>query len=259
MIDKPQPLINHLVELRQRLIHSFLAFIGCSVISYFFADTLFQILVRPLANLLQQQGLERRLIYTGLTEAFLTYLKIAAFSGFFFAFPYIASQLWFFIAPGLYHRERRFIQFILIATPILFILGSAFAYFIVFPQAYTFFLSFEMPGANGMLPIQLEPRVGEYLTFVMRLIIAFGLSFQLPVILTLLAATGLITTQKLLRHWRIAIVAIFTIAAIITPPDLFSMIGLAIPLLFLYGLSIFLVKLFERRSLKEPDICLTSK
>ncbi len=259
MNDTPQPLINHLLELRSRLIRIFLALIACSIFSYLFADHIFQILVRPLSNILQGQGLERRLIYTGLTEAFLTYLKIAAFSGFFLSFPYLANQLWLFIAPGLYERERRFVRFILIATPALFLLGSAFAYFVVFPAAYTFFLSFEAPGSNGMMPIQLEPRVGEYLTFVMRLIIAFGLSFQLPVLLMLLASSGFVTTQTLINHWRIAVVAIFTIAAIITPPDLFSMIGLAFPLLILYGLSILMVRIFERRSSKDSDTCLTSK
>lgn len=259
MIDTPQPLIAHVLELRRRLIRIFLALIICSIGSYFFADHIFQILVKPLSQLLKSQGLERRLIYTGLTEAFLTYLKIAFFSGFFLSFPYMANQVWLFIAPGLYDRERRFVRFILLATPTLFLIGSAFAYFIVFPAAYTFFLSFEVPGSNGTMPIQLEPRVGEYLAFVMRLIIAFGLSFQLPVVLMLLASTGLVTTKKLLRHWRIAVVAIFAIAAIITPPDLFSMIGLAFPLLILYGLSILMVRLFERRSSKEPDICLTSK
>jgi sec-independent protein translocase protein TatC len=259
MNDTPQPLITHLLELRRRLIHMFLALILCSVISYIFSDHIFQILVRPLTQLLHNQGLERRLIYTGLTEAFLTYLKIAFFSGFFISFPYIANQIWLFIAPGLYERERRFVRLILVATPTLFLLGSAFAYFVVFPAAYSFFLSFEAPGSNGMMPIQLEPRVGEYLAFVMRLIIAFGMCFQLPVVLMLLASTGMVTAKKLLNHWRIAVVAIFTIAAIITPPDLFSMIGLAFPLLILYGLSIFMVRLFERRSPKEPDTCLISK
>lgn len=257
MNDTPQPLVAHLLELRRRLIRIFLTLILATVISYFFADQIFQILVYPLAKILHSQGLERRLIYTGLTEAFLTYLKIALFSGFFLTFPYMANQVWLFIAPGLYEQEKKFVRFILLATPILFLVGSAFAYFIVFPAAYTFFLSFEAPGSNGMMPIQLEPRVGEYLAFVMRLIIAFGMSFQLPVVLMILASTGLVTTKKLLHHWRIAVVAIFAIAAIITPPDLFSMIGLAFPLLILYGLSILVVRLFERRSSKE-DPCLTS-
>jgi sec-independent protein translocase protein TatC len=259
MNDTPQPLLEHLLELRRRLLRSFMVLGICSVGAYLYSEQIFQILVRPLAILLQQQDLERKLIYTGLTEAFLTYLKVAVFSGLFFSFPYIASQLWFFIAPGLYARERHFFRFILLATPLLFILGAAFAYFIVFPAAYTFFLSFEVPGANGILPIQLEPRVGEYLAFVMRLIFAFGLSFQLPVALVLLALTKVITTHQLLRHWRIAVVAIFTIAAIITPPDLFSMIGLALPLLVLYGLSIIMVRIVESRQSKDAETCLISE
>jgi sec-independent protein translocase protein TatC len=194
---------------------------------------------------LQTKGEGRRLIYTGLTEAFLTYIKVAAFAAGFIAFPLIASQIWLFIAPGLYRHERKLFVGLLIATPILFFLGAAFAYTVIFPAAYQFFLSFESAAAAGSLPIQLEAKVNEYLSFVMRLIFAFGICFEMPVVLTLLASIDLVTRQGLIQKWRIAILLIFIIAAIITPPDILSMLGLALPLIILYGLSIVMVTFLE--------------
>jgi len=244
--DSPQPLIHHLIELRQRLIYSLIGFFGAFALCYAYAEIIFQFLVHPLATLLQEKG-PRRLIYTGLTEAFLTYIKVAAFAAAFISFPVIASQVWMFIAPGLYRKERKVFVPLLIATPVLFLIGAAFAYYIIFPAAYAFFLSFETPGSTGHLPIQLEAKVDEYLSFVMRLIFAFGISFELPVLLTLLANVGMVTSQGLTTKWRFAVVGIFSVAAIITPPDILSMIGLAIPLIILYGLSILMVRWVEQR------------
>lgn len=244
--DTPQPLLLHLLELRQRLIYASIGFFIAFVLCYAFAEDIFCFLVQPLATLLQEKG-HHRLIYTGLTEAFLTYIKVSAFAAAFLSFPVIASQLWMFLAPGLYRQERKVFIPLLIATPILFLIGAAFAYYIVFPVAYAFFLSFETPGSTNQLPIQLEAKVNEYLSFVMRLIFAFGISFELPVLLTLLANVGMVTAQGLITKWRFAIVGIFIVAAIVTPPDMLSMVGLAIPLIILYGVSILMVRWVERR------------
>lgn len=244
--DSPQPLIYHLIELRQRLIYAIIGFFAAFGVCYVFSEEIFQFLVQPLATLLQEKG-PRRLIYTGLTEAFITYIKVAAFAASFLSFPIVATQLWMFIAPGLYRKERKVFVPLLIATPILFLIGAAFAYYVIFPAAYAFFLSFETPGSTGQLPIQLEAKVNEYLSFVMRLIFAFGISFELPVLLTLLARVGMVTSQSLINRWRYAVIGIFIVAAIITPPDILSMIGLAIPLIILYGLSILMVRWIEIR------------
>jgi sec-independent protein translocase protein TatC len=242
--DNPQPLIEHLLELRQRLIYASIGFFVAFAFCYAYSEQIFQFLVQPLATLLQEKG-HRRLIYTGLTEAFLTYIKVAAFSAAFLSFPVVASQVWMFIAPGLYRKERKVFVPLLLATPLLFLIGAAFAYYVIFPAAYTFFLSFETPGSTGQLPIELEAKVNEYLSFVMRLIFAFGISFELPVLLTLLANVGMVTSQGLITKWRFAVVGIFIVAALITPPDMLSMVGLAIPLIILYGLSILMVKWVE--------------
>jgi sec-independent protein translocase protein TatC len=247
-VDAPQPLLHHLLELRQRLIYALIGFFCAFILCYAYAEEIFQFLAQPLATLLREKG-PRRLIYTGLTEAFLTYIKVAAFAAAFLSFPVVAFQLWMFIAPGLYRKERKVFIPLLIATPVLFLIGAAFAYYIIFPAAYAFFLSFEIPGSTGQLPIQLEAKVNEYLSFVMRLVFAFGISFELPVLLTLLANVGMVSSQGLIAKWRFAVVGIFVIAAVITPPDMLSMIGLAIPLIVLYGISILMVRWVEYRYL----------
>lgn len=239
MTDLPrQPLLDHLIELRRRLIICMLAFFASAVFCYLFADDIYAILVRPLAEAMPDPE-NRHLIYTSLTEAFLAYLKLAVFGGFLLSFPIIATQLYRFLAPGLYQRERQAFAPYLIASPILFIAGAAFAYFVVFPAAWRFFLSFESPGILGALPIKLEARVGDYLAIVMHLIIAFGLSFQLPVVLSLLVRAGILSVETLKRGRRYAIVAIVVVAAFITPPDVFSQIALSVPLYLLYEVSIF--------------------
>lgn len=239
-----QTLLAHLVDFRRRMIFSFLAILVGFVLCYFFAPAIYEFLVRPLAKATESES--RRLIYTGLTEAFVTYIKLALWAGCFLAFPVVAAQIWFFVAPGLYKHERRAFLPFLIATPVLFLLGAAMAYYFVFPLAWEFFLSFEVPASPGGLPIQLEARVSEYLSLSMTIIFAFGLAFQMPVILVLLTRVGVLTSAKLSQFRRYAIVLIFVVAAVLTPPDVISQISLAAPMMLLYEVSILAARWVER-------------
>ena len=248
--DREMPLLDHLVELRNRLIYACAALLAGFLVCYFFAEEIYAFLVRPLADIYQGQA-GRRMIYTGLTEAFFTYLKVSFWAGAFLSFPVIASQLWMFIAPGLYRNEKKAFLPFLVATPVLFFLGGAVAYYLVFPLAWRFFIGFETPGGDGMLPIELEARVAEYLSLVMKLIFAFGLSFQLPVALTLMGRVGLVSSESLARNRKYAIVGVFAAAAVLTPPDVISQIGLGVPILLLYEISIIAVRMVERRRAAE--------
>lgn len=244
--DQEMPLLDHLVELRNRLMKACVALFLGFLLCYFFAEQIFQFLVQPLAAAYQGET-GRRMIYTGLTEAFFTYVKVAFWAGAFLTFPYIAAQLWMFIAPGLYRNEKKAFLPFLAATPILFFIGGAMVYYVIMPLAWRFFLSFETPPGEGALPIELEARVAEYLGLVMKLIFAFGIAFQLPVGLTLMGRVGLITSQQLASARKYAVVAIFGCAAVLTPPDIISQIGLGIPLILLYEISIVSVRMAERR------------
>jgi sec-independent protein translocase protein TatC len=248
-----QPLIDHLIELRRRLMFGVLAFIIAVCVCYSFADTIYAFLVHPLSEAFPDPS-SRRLIYTGLTEAFMTYLRLALFAGFLLSFPVIAAQIYLFLAPGLYKDERKTLLPYLVAAPVMFFVGAAFVYYGIFPAAWKFFLGFETADAGG-LPIQLEARMGDYLSLVMHLIIAFGLSFQLPVVLVLLVKSGMMSVEKLKAGRRYAIVIIVSIAAVITPPDVFSQIALSVPLYMLYEVSILLCRNVKKEEILSSPPC----
>lgn len=237
--DKPMPLMDHLKELRMRLLWAVGAFGIAFAICYYFSAQIYAFLAQPLADILSKQGGgDRRMIFTALYEAFFTYLKVAFFGAVFFSFPMWATQLWLFVAPGLYRSEKRAVLPFLIASPFLFIMGAALAYYFIFPLAWQFFISFETPPGSGGIPVQLEAKVGEYLSLVMHMILAFGIAFQLPVLLTLLCRVGILSVDSLKKGRRYAIVGMFVAAAVLTPPDVISQIGLAVPLILLYEISI---------------------
>ena len=244
--------ISHLTELRKRLINTLIFLVCLFVICYLFSDYIYGFLVEPYAEAVKDDKINRRLIFTALQETFLTYLKVSFFTAFFFTSPFILIQIWKFIAPGLYEHEKSAIMPYLIVTPILFLLGGMLVYYLIMPLAIKFFLSFESIGNITNLPIQLEAKVNEYLSLIMKLIFAFGLSFQLPVVLSLLARIGLIDSVFLKERRKFVIVIIFACAAVLTPPDPITQIGLAIPLLILYELSIISVKLIENK-IKEKN------
>jgi len=244
--DKSMTLAEHLIELRRRLLYCLLCFVFCFGFGYYFAEEIFQILCKPLVSALGDLG-QRRLIYTGLAEAFLTYLKVAFFVGVIATLPFLINQIWLFIAPGLYKAERKLVLPFLFATPFLFAGGVCFAYFFIMPNAWEFFLNFESLGSQTTLAVQLEARVTEYLSIAMQLIFAFGLCFQLPVALTLLARLGILSVKTLARGRKYAFLLILIISAMLTPPDVLSQLGLAVPLYILYELSLVLVWMTEKR------------
>ncbi len=253
MIDdaKQTSFVSHLTELRKRLIHSLIFIFVIFILGYIFAENIYNFLVEPYAKAVKNDGIDRRLIYTALHETFINYLKVAFFVAIFLGSPIVLTQIWKFVAPGLYQNEKKAFLPYLIATPILFLLGGMLIYYLVMPLAINFFLSFETTAGVNTLPIQLEAKVNEYLSLIMRLIFAFGLSFQLPVLLNLLARIGVIDSEYLKIRRKYFVVIIFAAAALLTPPDPITQIGLAIPLLILYELSILSVKLTEKKKQKE--------
>ena len=244
---KQTSFIGHLTEIRSRLVKSFIYLFIFFVICYFFAENIYAFLVEPYAEAVKDDEINRRLIFTALHETFITYLKVAFFAAMFISSPIILTQIWKFVAPGLYKNEKKALLPYLIATPTLFLLGGMLVYYLVMPLAIKFFLSFETSAQISNLPIQLEAKVNEYLSLIMKLIFAFGISFQLPVLLTLLARVGFIDSEYLKKRRKYVIIIIFIMAAILTPPDPITQIGLGIPLLILYELSILSVKIIEKK------------
>ena len=238
---------SHFIELRSRLLNSLIFVFIVFIISYFFAEQIYNLLVEPYANAVKDDETSRRLIFTALHETFITYIKVAFFASIFLGSPVLLIQIYKFVAPGLYKNEKKAILPYLVSTPILFLLGGLLVYYLIMPLAIKFFLSFETLGSSSDLPIQLEAKVNEYLSLIMRLIFAFGISFQLPILLNLLARIGVVNSNYLKTRRRYVIVIIFAMAAILTPPDPITQIGLAIPLLFLYELSILTVKFTEKK------------
>jgi len=244
---KQSSFVEHLTELRSRLVKSIVYLFIFFIVCYFFAENIYSFLLAPYAEAVKDDEVNRRMIFTALHETFITYLKVAFFAAIFITSPIILTQIWKFVAPGLYKNEKRALLPYLIATPTLFFLGGMLVYYLIMPLAIKFFLSFETTTQFTNLPIQLEAKVNEYLSLIMRLIFAFGISFQLPVLLSLLARAGFIDSQYLKKRRKYVIIIIFSVAAILTPPDPITQIGLGIPLLILYELSILSVRFIEKK------------
>ncbi len=248
--DSKAPLLDHLIELRQRMLWAVGALVVAFGISLFFADEIFGILVKPLTAAFPAG--EGKLIYTKLYEAFFVEIKVAMFAAFFLAFPIISNQLWAFVAPGLYSNEKKAFLPFLLATPLLFAAGAALAYFVVMPTAFSFFLGFE--GEVGGLTQEALPAMGDYLSLVMQFILAFGVCFQLPVLLLLLNRAGIVSRKQLKGLRRYMIVAAFALAAILTPPDVVSQLMLGLPLILLYEVSLMIMWFTERKQVKTKAI-----
>jgi sec-independent protein translocase protein TatC len=234
--DRKMPLLDHLIELRKRLLWSVVALILLFLAFFYFAEPIFKFLAQPL-----QARTNQPLVYTALTEAFFTYIKLSFFGAFLLGFPFFAAQIWLFVAPGLYRHERSAFLPFLISTPIMFYIGAAGVYYFVVPVAWDFFLGFQTED------MQLLPRVSEYLSLLMQLMFAFGLAFELPVLLTLLVRVGIVSTDGLKSKRRYAIVAAFILAAILTPPDVVSQISLAVPIIILYEVAIVIGRMIEKK------------
>jgi len=241
------PLIEHLIELRQRLIWALVGLGVCAVVCFVFAEEIYDLLTGPLRDRMEARGQDPRLIYTQLYEKFFVHLKIALFGGVFLAFPVIAAQVWKFVAPGLYRDERQAFLPFLAATPALFVLGASLVYFIVMPMAIDFFLDFQATGEDGGTRIEFLGKVNEYLSLVMTFILAFGICFQLPVLLMLLVRAGIASAEGLAEKRKYAVVGIAAAAAVLTPPDPISQLGLAIPIYGLYEISIHLARIVEKK------------
>ena len=238
--------VGHLTELRNRIIYCSLFFLFFFILSYFFVENIFSFFTEPLSNIIVNNE-NKRLIFTGLTEVFISYIKLSILVSIVFSLPFMIYQSWSFIAPGLLKKEKRTVIPFLFLIPFMFIISFFFVYYLIIPIAWEFFIGFNEFIPDQGLKIDLEPKVNEYLSLVLKLIFAFGIAFQLPVIIFLFTQLGIISSETLTKNRRYIIVIVFLTAALITPPDIFSQIGLAIPILFLYELSVFISKFIEKR------------
>ncbi len=248
--EQKMPLLEHLVELRTRLLYCLGGFVVLFFVCIPLAGHVYVFLMEPLAELIRDRP-GARMIFTGLPEQFITEIKVAFFLALAISIPLILLQIWKFVAPGLYGNEKQAFLPFLVATPVLFTLGAALVYYMIIPMAWRFFLSFEMAAGVDGIAIELEPKVNEYLSLVIKLMFAFGLGFEMPVLLILLARVGMVSAKGLAEKRRYAIVAVFVFAAVITPPDVFSQIGLALPLILLYEISIVGARMVEKKRAEE--------
>lgn len=252
MAERYLTIANHLRELRQRLVYCILFFAIAFGVGYFFAEQIYSFLLKPLMETYGNNH-NRRIIYTGLTEAFMTYLRLGFISAMFISTPFFITQFYLFVSPGLYKKEKRLALSLIISSPFLFILGALLLYYFVLPFAFEFFISFEVLGSKNSMPIELEARISEYLDLIIKLIFGFGLAFQLPIILIFLVRIGLLSVEGLKSKRKYWVVLIFTVAAILTPPDVVSQILLAIPMLLLYESAIIISAIIIKNKKKQQE------